>query len=134
MGRVIRESDPNSRLIFVKGPYFPADVHVDDCFEVVPQEPRMPALIAAADGAVIRTGFNTTWECLSAGTPFLPFLGTTYAEPTEQRLKGLRTLGLVPENAQTFWSDARWREGFRETCRNVTQRRPGRRMGAFWRR
>ena len=121
VGRVIRESDPNSRLIFVQGPYFPADVHVDDCFEVVPQEPQMPALIAAADGAVIRTGFNTTWECLSAGTPFLPFLGTTYAEPTEQRLTGLRTLGLVPDNAQTFWSDARWRAGFRESCRSMTQ-------------
>src|SRR5262249_50760516 len=77
----LQRYSPRIRLIFVKGPYFPTAVNIASPFEIVPEEPLMPALLAAADGAFIRAGFNTTWECLAGATPFLAFVGTTFGEP-----------------------------------------------------
>ena len=56
----------------MQGPYFPPRIPIPPRFEVVQDEQQMPALLKIAKGAVIRAGFNTTWECLAAGTPFLP--------------------------------------------------------------
>jgi len=126
----LKRIDQEARLIFVRGPYFPSDVKIDRRFEIVPQEARMPALLAMADGAVIRTGFNTTWECLAAGTPFMPFIGTTFAEPTHERLTRLRACGLLADDVNTFWNDNRWREQFRQTCRHIFERWPGKPEGA----
>jgi hypothetical protein len=113
------------RLIFVKGPYFPADVEVGAPFEVVAREKLMPALLAAADGAFIRAGFNTPWECLSAGTPFFPFVGTTVDEPVDARVEGMRRHGLLPKSIEEFWFDADWRERFRRSSAALVERFPG---------
>ena len=113
------------RLIFVQGPYFPAEIGIDNQFEVVRQEPLMPALLAAADGAVIRAGFNTTWECISGGTPFLPFVGTTFGEPVPERLQGMQAQGLLPSSVDVFWNDERWRCEFRRSCRRIVEQNPG---------
>ena len=115
VAKKLKDDDPDTRLIFVRGPYFPPTVRIDGCFEVVAQEPRMPALLALADGAVIRTGFNTTWECLAGGTPFWPFLGTTYEEPTAERLSRLRNCGLLADDLDMFVKNTRRREEFRRS-------------------
>ncbi len=121
----LRCQDRASRFVFVKGPYFPADAKLDPSFEIVSHEPRMPALLAVARGAVIRAGFNTIWECLASGTPFLAFVGTTFAEPTVARLDRLRSRCLLTDDLFTFWSNEKWRDQFRLYCRELTQRWPG---------
>jgi hypothetical protein len=113
----LRAQGPPTRLIFVKGPYFPAEVGIPPQFEVVPGEPLMPALLAASDGAFVRAGFNTPWECISAGTPFFPFIGTTVNEPVDARVNKMRSLGLLPQNIDQFWHDETWRARYRQTCR-----------------
>jgi hypothetical protein len=125
IGAELRQRDPDVRLVFVKGPYFPGNVAVDEPFETVAQHSRMPALFAAADGAVIRTGFNSTWECLAASTPFIPFIGTTYAEPTNHRLERLAAAALVATDVETFWCDFRWRDQFEHTTRGLAERWSG---------
>lgn len=113
------------RLIFVKGPYFPPEVEVGPPFEVVANEPRMPALLAAADGAYVRAGFNTPWECLSAGTPFFPFVGTTVNEPVDARVDGMRRRGLLPADIDQFWFDDDWRTQFRRCSAALFEAFPG---------
>ena len=113
------------RLIFVKGPYFPPDVTVPDFFETVQHEPQMPALLSVARGAVIRAGFNTTWECLAAGTPFVPLVGTTVAEPVPERVSKLQALGLLPDSIDKFWFEDRWRDDFRRLRAEIVVRHPG---------
>jgi hypothetical protein len=115
----LRNRGRSPRLIFVKGPYFPPEVEIDPLFEVMPREPLMPALLACAHGAVVRAGFNTPWECISAGTPFLPFIGTTVNEPVAERLQGMRALGLLPDDMEQLWYDEPWRERFRQSCRTI---------------
>jgi hypothetical protein len=115
----LRNRRHSSRLIFVKGPYFPPEVKIDPMFEVVAQEPLMPALLASAHGVVVRAGFNTPWECISAGTPFLPFIGTTVNEPVAARLRGMRALGLLADHIDQLWYDDAWRETFRQSCRRI---------------
>jgi len=82
----VQAARPKVRLMFVRGPLFPPRIPIPSRFEVVRDESHMPALLKIAKGAVIRAGFNTTWECLSAGTPFLPMVGTTYMEPVTTRV------------------------------------------------
>jgi hypothetical protein len=122
--------DATVRLLFVKGPYFPADVAIGAPFEVIDREPLMPALLAAADGAIIRAGFNTPWECISAGTPFMPFIGTTVNEPVADRVAAIRARGLLPESVEQFWLDEGWRTAYRRGCREVAAEFPGRPDGA----
>ena len=123
----IHRSDPAARCIFVCGPYFPSEMPIGSGFEVVDSEPNMPALLAAAHGAVIRAGFNTTWECLVAGTPFLPFVGTNYAEPTALRVERLRARDLLGSVGlpMTFWNDERFRTRFRRQAANAVRDCPG---------
>lgn len=122
----IRRHDAGTRFVFVKGPYFPAGIAIPDHFEVVSQEPRMPALLRVAHGAVIRAGFNTTWECLAAGTPFIPLVGTTVAEPVPERLKRIEALGLLPRDADQMWANEAWRTAFTQTSAAVVTAHPGR--------
>jgi hypothetical protein len=86
---------------------------------VVHEEGQMPALLKIAKAAVIRAGFNTTWECIAAGTPFLPLIGTTYAEPVDERVSRLTSLGLVPPNAESLWFDDKWRAEYRRIAKSI---------------
>ena len=113
------------RLLFVKGPYFPPRIPIPPRFEVVPDEDQMPALLKIAKGAVIRAGFNTPWECIAAGTPFIPLIGTTYAEPVTERMSRLTSLGLVPPDIETFWFDDKWRTEFQRIAKNIVARHSG---------
>lgn len=117
--------DPRARLLFVRGPYFPADVQLDSCFEDLRQEPQMPALLALARAAVIRSGFNTIWECIAGGTPFVPFVGRTFAEPNEERLARLRQHDLLVDDLSRAWRDEGWRSEYRSRCQLISQRFSG---------
>ena len=122
---VLQEGNPRVRLLFVKGPFFPGRIPIPPPFEVLSESPYMPALLGIAKGAVIRAGFNTTWECLAAGTPFIPLVGTTYVEPVQNRVDKLASLGLLPQNTQTFFFDDAWRAQYRDTSRSIVARYPG---------
>lgn len=117
--------DPEARVVFVAGPHFPAGVTLDERFEVIDQEPRMPALLALAHAAVIRPGFNTVWECVAAGVPFLHVVGTTYEEPNVERLERLRACEMLDDDIERIWCDDRWRAGFRRRCESAVERFPG---------
>jgi hypothetical protein len=121
----VQRIDPGARFLFVTGPHFPGDVEHDERFEIVPQEPRLPALLALARMAVVRSGYNTLWECIAAGVPLVPFIGTTYMEPNRERLSGLRAVGLLDDDVERLWGDDRWREGFRRRCAALVERYPG---------
>ena len=117
--------DPDARLLFVRGLYFPQDLHLDEPFEEVQREHLMPALLAEAHAAVVRTGYNTLWECIAAGTPFVPFIGTTFEEPNDERLQRLRDRGLVQGALSLLWQDEPWRLGYKESCSRIVARHPG---------
>jgi len=85
----------------------------------------MPALLKIAKGAVIRAGYNTTWECVSAGTPFIPLVGTTYVEPVQKRVNNLAALGLIPPDPESFWFDREWRANQRQIAAGIASRYPG---------
>ena len=122
---VVQTARPTARMMFVRGPYFPPRIPIPSRFEIVREEPQMPALLKIAKGAVIRTGFNTTWECLSAGTPFMPMIGTGYVEPFAARLTRMASLGLVPSNIESFWFDDRWRAEYRRTVAGIVAAHSG---------
>ena len=115
---IVHKAGSRVRLMFVRGPYFPRRIPIPSRFELVQEEEQMPALLKIAKGAVIRAGFNTTWECLAAGTPFLPLIGTTYAEPVPERVSRLTSLGLIAPNVQSFWCDQKWRAEYRRLAGN----------------
>ena len=125
VAQLIQAADLKARLLFVKGPYFPKRIPVPQLFEVVQDDVQMPALLKAARGAVIRAGFNSTWECLAGRTPFLPLIGTTYKEPLEERIGRLTAMGLVPATPEQFWTDAEWRAGYRRIAEDIVTRLPG---------
>jgi hypothetical protein len=125
IGREIRHVDPTSRLVFVKGPLFPRDVRLSEEFEVIEDESYMPALLAVARAAVIRPGFNTTWECLSAGTPFTPVLGTSYREPIEGRVLTLASRGYVNWELAVTWNDTDLLSRKRERAQLIKDEWPG---------
>jgi hypothetical protein len=122
---VVQPAGSQTRLLFVKGPYFPARVPIPSRFEVLREEQDMPALLSIAKGAVIRAGFNTTWECVAAGTPFIPLVGTTYAEPVQDRVNNLAAIGLIPPSIERFWFDDAWRAEYRQICHSIAVRNPG---------
>ena len=121
----IQTAGSQVRLLFVKGPYFPPRIPIPSRFEVVHDEQQMPALLKIAKGAVIRAGFNTPWECLAGGTPFIPQIGTTYAEPVIERVNRMTSFGLVPPDIETFWFDDRWRAQYRRVARSIVAAHPG---------
>jgi hypothetical protein len=122
---VVQPAGSRVRLLFVKGPYFPPRIPIPSRFEVVRDEEHMPALLKIAKGAVIRAGFNTTWECMAAGTPFIPLIGTTYAEPVQERVSSLTTIGLVPPSTERFWFDEEWRAAYRRITQGIIARHSG---------
>jgi UDP-N-acetylglucosamine:LPS N-acetylglucosamine transferase len=121
VARVLRESEPGCRLIFVRGPLFPRDITIPVEFEDVLSEPEMPALLAASTGAVIRPGFNTTWECLAGRTPFLSIPGLTFMEPVSNRQSALAVQGLSPRDVKE-WLDPLWRKQFMIACGQTVAR------------
>jgi len=121
----VQAARPTARMMFVRGPYFPPRIPIPSRFEIVQDEAQMPALLKIAKGAVIRAGFNTTWECLSAGTPFLPMIGTTYQEPVTARVNRMASLGLIPPNTESFWFDDRWRAEYRRTAAGIVAAHSG---------
>jgi len=126
IGKTILCMDPTARLIFVKGSLFPKALCVPSIFTIVGHERLMPALFAIADLAVIRPGFNSTWECLSGGTPFIPIMGTSFQEPIQKRIHKLLDLGIAVRDSQAVWrNDKRLREIW-ELTRELAIRWPGR--------
>lgn len=125
IGESLRIVDPRCRLVFVRGPLFPPDVALPEIFESVAEEACMPELIALANGAIIRPGFNTVWECLRANVPFVPIPGTTYMEPVEDRLAKLDRLGLTGRESIRFWGDKTWRSDFIARGNAITSRWTG---------
>ena len=121
----VQAKRPRARMLFVRGPLFPERIPVPSRFEIVREEAHMPALLKIATGAVIRAGFNTTWECLSAGTPFMPLIGTTYEEPVAVRMDRMASLGLVPPNPESFWFDEQWRAEYRRTAARIVAAHSG---------
>ena len=122
---VIEASGSHPRLLFVKGPYFQRRFPIPPRFEVVAEEGQMPALLQIARGAVIRAGFNTAWECIAAGTPFLTLVGTTYAEPVLERVNRMKSLGLVPPDIESFWCKEDWRADFSRIAKRVVAKHSG---------
>ena len=122
----LKAADPQVRLLFVRGPYYPARSPVPAPFEVVNDEQQMAALLKISRGAVIRAGFNTTWECLSAGTPFLPLVGTTFEEPVVERIERMQSLGLAARDIDSLWFNEPWRAEYRRVTGEVAARFPGR--------
>lgn len=89
----LRRAEPRTRTLFIRGPLAPPDLRVPPEFEIVSDELDAHALAALARGAVIRGGFNTTWECIAGGTPFITVPGTVYREPVVERVRRLVDLG-----------------------------------------
>ncbi len=125
VGVELQRMIPTTRLLFVRGPLFPDAVSIPGLFEVVRDEPCVPALLAVARGAVIRAGFNTTWECLAGGTPFVPVEGGSFQEPQEIRLRNLRQLGYVSDDLRGTWSDADWISSKDRQAEWITNKWPG---------
>ena len=121
---VVQPPGSDARVLFVKGPYFPPGIGIPSRFEIVADEEQMPALLKLAKGAVMRVG-NTTWECLAAGTPFIPLIGTTFEEPVQKRVNNLTVLGLIPQSIEQFWYDNKWRSEFRRIAQGVVARHTG---------
>lgn len=113
------------RLIFICGPLFPAELEIPPFFEVVREELELPSLFGVADGVVLRPGYNSLWECIAAGVPFLPILGATYLEPSRQRILALRAFGLNFVNSMDCWLDAEWIRNYKQTCRYILSRFSG---------
>jgi peptidoglycan/xylan/chitin deacetylase (PgdA/CDA1 family) len=118
--RRLRARDRNIRLLFVRGPYFPADLRLWSGFEVVDSDPAMPALLAAADGAVVRPGYNTVWECIAGGTPFQAFAGTPWKEPVHQRVNLLLRFGFATKDLAAALEDVPFLRGHAGKCAEVS--------------
>jgi predicted glycosyltransferase len=113
------------RFVLVKGPFFPSDVPVPELFTVIDETELMPAVFALADGAILRPGFNSTWECIAALTPIYPILGETFEEPVEGRLAHIRAEGLLSESpANDWWNDA-WRRELKTKLEPLVERWTG---------
>jgi len=119
----IRRATPRARFLLVWGHLFPADAAVAADFETVAIEDDLPSLLAEAQGALIRPGFNTTWECIGAGTPFLPIVGTAYKEPVADRLARMLSAGLVAGDVGQLLDEG-WKSAFRECCQSLVERWP----------
>lgn len=122
---VVHPAGSRVRLLFVRGPYFPRRIPIPSRFEVVLEEDQMPALLKIGKGAVIRAGFNTTWECIAAGTPFIPQIGTTYQEPVTERVNRMTSLGMVPPSVKSFWFDDKWRAEYHRIAKSIVATHSG---------
>jgi len=107
------------RFIFVRGPLFPRNVQISDVFEQIDEEPDLPSLIACATGAVVRPGYNVTWECIAARTPFIAIRGTTYREAVGGRLDALAAHGILCTPDAERLVDPKARAQFADACENV---------------
>ena len=123
IGRLLRQSYGDCRLLFVRGPLFPAGQSIPELFEDYRTEDDLPSLYSVAAGAVVRAGFNTTWECLAAGTPLIAIEGYTYAEPVADRLKSLTAAGLLPQSVEQ-WLDPEWTASFKQAAAATVSRWP----------
>ncbi len=121
--RILRRQCGECRLLFIRGPLFPASQPLPDLFEDYATEDDMPSLFGVAAGAVIRPGFNTTWECLAAGTPFLAITGHTFFEPIADRLDRLTEARLLPRTVEE-WLDPAWSDNFRQFAAETVARWP----------
>lgn len=127
----LRRIDERAHLIFVKGPLFRSNISIPSVFKVVEQEREMPALIAAADTAVIRPGFNTTWECIAGGTPFLPIFGSSFQEPIPTRVARLQSAGCTLPDIASVWGSAECLAGHARAAQQLVANWPGRVPGAI---
>lgn len=104
------------RLFFVRGPLFPIDLPLPPIFEPVTQEPDLPSLFQLARGAVVRPGYNVTWECIAGGTPFIAIPGTTFNEPIDARLCSMAAKGLDTSQDVDRLLDADAARRFADAC------------------
>ena len=121
----IRACDPQAQLVFVRGPLFGNRHAVSSIFQDVAVEPLMPALFAISDMACIRPGFNSTWECISGGTPIVPIVGTSYQEPVDKRLQKLDDLGLLARDIEAQWVEGKEHNGHWNGHSELVGRWPG---------
>jgi hypothetical protein len=113
----IQRTLPLPRLLFVRGPLFPRELSIPTGLEDIGEEPDLPSLLKLAAGAIIRPGFNLTWECIAAEAPFVPVLGQTFREPVSQRLDQIRRHGIDIGAPVASWLDADWKAAFTQACR-----------------
>jgi hypothetical protein len=125
IARRIRACDSQAQLVFVRGPLFRSPHSVSSIFQNVVVEPLMPALFAISDMACIRPGFNSTWECISAGTPIVPIVGTSYKEPVDKRLHKLGEFGLLARDIEEKWFEQKDRTTYRRRHTELARRWPG---------
>ena len=125
IGHELREADSSCRLMFIRGPLFPREKQLPNIFEDIAEEPLMPELLSIATGAVIRPGFNTLWECIYSGTPFVGVEGTTYEEPVSQRLTALISAGIGMQRNVILWKDKQWVNDYRLRCAHLAARWTG---------
>jgi hypothetical protein len=128
IARRIRTCDPRSQLVFVKGPLFACHREIEGIFQTVDIEPLMPALFAISDLACIRPGFNSTWECISGGTPIVPILGTSYKEPITERLHRLAQFGLLAQDIESEWIAGKQANTCARQCSELIAKWPGDRV------
>lgn len=121
----LQANDPHARLIFVKGPLFSQKVRIPSIFETVAIEPSMPALFRVARAAMIRLGFNSVWEALGGGTPIYPFVGTSYLEPIDTRLRLLMERGLAFDNIVEAWHAKKANSRFAKVTRELSKQWSG---------
>jgi len=125
MAGQLRKLVSKPRFVFVRGPLFPAQIALPGIFEEVPDEPDLPSLFALAKGAVVRPGYNVTWECIAAGTPFISLRGTTYSEPVQARLDALTERGIETSPDPSRLVDPTARARFSAVCAEVLGRFSG---------
>jgi hypothetical protein len=129
IARRIRSCDAQAQLVFVRGPLFGDHHPVSSVFQDVAVEPLMPALFAIADMACIRPGFNSTWECISGGTPIVPISGTSYKEPVDERLQKLEEFGLLEKDIESGWMEGKARNDYVQRHAELVCRWPGNAIG-----
>jgi hypothetical protein len=131
MAELLRQRVRKPRFVFVRGPLFPAELALPGIFEDVPEEPDLPSLFALARGAVVRPGYNVTWECIAAGTPFISLRGTTQNEPVQVRIDALAERGIETSPDIHRLIDPAARARFTAVCREVMARFSGSPREAF---
>jgi hypothetical protein len=127
----IRERCKRPRLIWIRGPLSSATFRPPTEFEVIDEEADLPSFLKLARGAVIRPGFNLLWECVAAGTPFLPIIGTTYVEPVSERLIQMYRYGIDAKADIAEWFQPSWLRQFREATDRARTRFATRPAAAF---
>jgi len=118
----LRERVRKPRLVFVRGPLFPAELALPEIFEDVREEPDLPSLFCLAKGVVVRPGYNVTWECISAGVPFIALRGTTFSEPVQVRLEAMAARGFETSPNVDRLLDPAARARFSAACSEVLGR------------